>query len=68
MEDPNKVFVTNHCLVRFIERVRGFDLSEERRTIETICSIGISDGSVKSNGFIYEITTLRRPEGRAAAT
>lgn len=53
-----KPFVTDHALVRYLERVRGFDLSKERQAIAALCD-GITNGTVKRDGCKYEIVAGR---------
>ena len=46
--------VTDHCLIRWLERVRGFNLDRDRREIQEICA-GMTSGTVKSHGHYFEI-------------
>lgn len=46
--------ITDHALVRFLERVRGFDLERERQAIRDICR-GINSGTVKARGHLFEV-------------
>lgn len=50
----SKVIVTDHALLRYLERVRGFNFDREKRIIEEICR-HVSSGRVKKEGFTYEI-------------
>ena len=51
---PSQVAVTDHALLRFLERVRGFDLSKERWEIAEICR-GVTNGTVKKHGHRFEV-------------
>lgn len=46
--------VTHHALVRFLERVRGFQFEREKAEILRICN-GVSNGTVKFEGCTFEI-------------
>ena len=50
----SKVIVTDHALLRYLERVRGFKFDRERREIEEICR-GVTTARVKKEGFTYEV-------------
>jgi hypothetical protein len=51
---PKLLRVTDHALVRFLERVRGFKFDRERNEIAKTCA-GVENGSVKAYGCIYEV-------------
>lgn len=53
--------ITDHALVRFLERVRGFNLDAERQAIRDICR-GMDSGTVKARGHLFEV------KGRAVVT
>ena len=46
--------VTDHALLRFLERVRGFSFVKERAEIQKICG-GIENGTIKAHGCRFEI-------------
>lgn len=46
--------VSDHALVRYLERVRGFKFDREAEEICRICG-NVTNGRVKSNGCIFEI-------------
>ncbi len=52
---PPSPDVTVHALLRYLERVRGFNFDKERREIEDICR-GVISGTVKKHGCRFEIT------------
>ncbi|WP_456387913.1 hypothetical protein [Profundibacter sp.] len=49
--------VTDHALVRYLERVIGFDVDGLRRHIGGIADLGIRHGAsgVQSGGFSYKL-------------
>lgn len=49
-----KITVTEHALLRYLERVRGFNFDRERRAIEEICR-GATTARIKKEGHIYEV-------------
>lgn len=53
--------ITDHALVRYLERVRGFNLDRERQAIRDVCR-GVDSGTIKSNGHLFEV------KGRAVVT
>lgn len=67
--------VTDHSLVRYLERVRGFDFKRERAAIQQVCQ-GLGDvvyATVKKDGCLYEIrngavVTITPDSGRPCAT
>jgi hypothetical protein len=50
----SRVYVTHHALVRYLERVRGFQFDREIAEIQKICA-GLTNGSVRLDGNIYEV-------------
>lgn len=50
--------VTDHALVRYLERVKGFRFERERQAIRDVCK-GIQNGTVKAHGCLFEITDGR---------
>lgn len=46
--------VTDHALVRFLERVRGFSFDRERGQIQDICR-GTTTGTIKAFGCLFEV-------------
>lgn len=51
------VHVTDHALVRYLERVRGFKFDKERAEIQRVCA-GFGDmdfATINKDGFLYEI-------------
>lgn len=49
--------VTDHALVRYLERVRGFTFERERAEIRRICN-GLGDSkkaTVRSNNCLFEV-------------
>jgi hypothetical protein len=46
--------VTDHCLIRWLERVRGFNFDRDRKEIQAICA-GVTSGTVKAKGHMFEI-------------
>jgi len=48
------VHVTLHALMRFLERVRGFNFDKERAEIKKICA-GVTNGVVKAHGCRFEV-------------
>lgn len=51
------IHVTDHALVRYLERVMGFDVDGVRRHIGHIADLGIQHGAtgVQSGGFSYKL-------------
>ncbi len=54
MKLETAAIVTDHALIRYLERVRGFDLDRSRAEIRDICR-GIKNGTVKLNGCNFEV-------------
>jgi hypothetical protein len=46
--------VTDHALIRYLERVRGFSSDRERSQIRDICR-GVQTGTVKAFGCNFEV-------------
>ncbi len=46
--------VTDHALLRYLERVRGFKFERERSKIRDICR-GVENGTVKFSGCLFEV-------------
>lgn len=49
--------VSDHAVLRYLERVQGFDVEEVRRQIAATCARGVELGAlaVTSNGFRYTL-------------
>lgn len=50
--------ITDHALLRYLERVRGFSFDREIADIRKICG-SISSGTVKAHGCVFEIDSGR---------
>ena len=50
--------VTDHCVLRYLERVRGLDVETIRRHIEDICAPAVATGatSARIEGFFYRFS------------
>jgi hypothetical protein len=46
--------VTDHALLRYLERVRGFSFAREKQAIREICR-GVKNGRVKKDGCVFEV-------------
>lgn len=58
MIEPRKIRITDHAVLRYLERVRGFDVEAVRREIAASCAVAAdhpSASSVLSNGFRFII-------------
>ena len=55
---PAQVHITEHALLRYLERVRGFSFDKEREAIREICK-GTLNGTVKAVGHQFEIRNGR---------
>ena len=51
---PKPVHVTHHALIRYLERVRGFNFDREIAEIRKICGNKI-DGTIKAEGCLFEV-------------
>ncbi|WP_297772724.1 hypothetical protein [uncultured Roseovarius sp.] len=51
--------VTDHAVIRYLERVKGVDIEALRREIGRVADAGIEAGAtgVISGGFVYRIET-----------
>lgn len=49
-----KPSVSDHALLRYLERVRGFTFEREREEIASTCR-GVETGTVKWRGHLYEV-------------
>lgn len=49
-----KMFVTDHAVIRYLERVRGFSLERARLEIQEICR-GAVNARIKKEGFVYVV-------------
>lgn len=49
--------VTDHAVIRYLERVEGIDIETIRRRIGRVADVGLTAGAagVISDGFIYRI-------------
>lgn len=47
-----QIHISDHGLVRYLERVRGFDLDREREAIRKICG-NAQEARVKIDGHIF---------------
>jgi len=55
---PARIRVSEHALVRYLERVKGVDVKAARRAIETKAAIALDHegaSAVVSDGFRYRI-------------
>lgn len=50
--------VSDHALVRYLERIRGFSFERERGQIQDICA-GVEEGTVKFEGHRFEVMNGR---------
>ena len=55
---PAPLHITEHALLRYLERVRGFSFAKERAEIMKICK-GTTNGTVKAVGHQFEIRNGR---------
>jgi hypothetical protein len=46
--------ITHHALIRYLERVRGFNFDKEKDAIRKICG-AVVNGTVKAEGCVFEI-------------
>jgi hypothetical protein len=46
--------ITDHALLRYLERVRGFSFNREKQAILEICR-GVQHGRVKKDGCVFEV-------------
>jgi len=51
---PKQVHITEHALVRYLERVRGFSFEKEKEELRKICG-SIDNGTIKVHGHRFEI-------------
>ena len=51
---PKQLRVSDHALLRYLERVRGFKFDREREAIAKICGV-TQNATVKSNGYLFEV-------------
>lgn len=69
-----RAHVTDHALVRYLERVEGIDMDAVRKTIETTVQRGIDSGAdgVRLNGIrfalqndaVVTVTRIHHPDHR----
>ncbi len=52
-----RVHITDHALIRYIERVKGFDVDKIRAEIENLVAptLGTKATGISANGFTYRI-------------
>jgi hypothetical protein len=55
MTDKSFHRVSDHALLRYLERVRGFDFSREIAEIQRICQPIGDKGCVKAHGCRFEV-------------
>lgn len=48
------ISISAHALIRYIERVKGFDLNPYRQEIKQIVKSGRSINPLLHDGFVYE--------------
>ena len=48
------LYVTDHALLRVLERIRGFSFAKEKAEIQRICA-GVQNGTVRAHGHRFEI-------------
>lgn len=56
------ILISDHALIRYLERVKGFDLEPIRREIEKVCqkaSGGSGQRRLSVDGFTYMISNNR---------
>lgn len=46
--------VSDHALLRYLERVRGFKFDREKEEIKKICA-GTANATVKAQGCLFEV-------------
>jgi hypothetical protein len=49
-----RLHITEHALLRYLQRVRKFDFRQEVKEIENICH-GVTTGTVKKHGCLFEV-------------
>ena len=49
-----QIFISDHGLIRYLERIRGFDFEKERAAIRKICG-NVENARVKIDGHIFVI-------------
>jgi hypothetical protein len=52
--DSKDLRITDHALLRYLERVRGFSFEREKQAIWEICR-GVQHGRVKKDGCVFEV-------------
>jgi len=58
MIEPRKIRITDHAVLRYLERVRGFDVEAVRREIAASCAVAADHPAataVLSRGFRFTI-------------
>jgi hypothetical protein len=51
--------ISDHAMLRWIERVRGFDLTKDRAEIQELLKLVGNDGTLKAHGHLFEVQNGR---------